>query len=228
MSDETRTADPTERQDREMGRRDALKAFVGLGLASGIAGCASGAAQPGPVPAQAPAASAEPGTVASTTATARPAGHEHPADGDALVFAFGDREGQMIAAVDVPADGPQIFAYPADPDGTHVASASRLDQLILVRVDPAGMTEETAARAVEGIVAYSAVCTHEGCDIDDWDDETRHLVCPCHDSVFDPSDNGRVAEGPARRRLASLPLRVVDGMLVAAGPFSGRVGFPRG
>ena len=195
-----------------MDRRAALKAFVGLGLASGLTDCTS-AAEPGATPSP-PEADATPLEE-----------HEHPAEGDVLVFAFGDREGQVIAPSDVPLGGPQLFAYPADSDGAHVASESRLDQVMLVRLDPSSLTDETAARAVEGIVAYSAVCTHEGCDVSDWNEDGLQLVCPCHDSEFDPSDNGQVTEGPARRRLAALPLKIVDGTLMAGGGFLGRVGF---
>lgn len=209
-----------------MDRRAALKAFVGLGLASGLTDCTS-AAEPGATPSPRSAAS-ESGAGTEPEADATPLEeHEHPAEGDVLVFAFGDREGQVIAPSDVPLGGPQLFAYPADSDGAHVASESRLDQVMLVRMDPSSLSEETAARAVEGIVAYSAVCTHEGCDVSDWNEDGLQLVCPCHDSEFDPSDNGQVTEGPARRRLAALPLKIVDGTLMAGGGFLGRVGFRR-
>ena len=202
----------------EIDRRAALKAFVGLGLASGLADCTSA-----PEPGGAPAPTEQP-PAADTTP---PEEHEHPADGDVLVFAFGDKEGQVIAPSDVPLGGPQIFAYPADAGGGHVASDSRLDQVILVRMDPSSLTEETTARAVDGIVAYSAVCTHEGCDVSDWNGDGLHLVCPCHDSAFDPSDNGQATEGPATRRLAALPLKIVDGRMMAGGGFQGRIGFRR-
>ena len=92
-------------------------------------------------------------------------------------------------------------------------------------MDPANLTDDTARNAAEGIVAYSGICTHEGCDVSDWTSESRRLICPCHDSEFDPMDNGRVTEGPARRRLAALPLKLVDGQLTVAGGFTGRVGF---
>ncbi len=214
-------------------RRAALKTLVGIGLATGLTDCTSGvqpSATPSPAAEHPEADSArqaaaverqpEPGTTLSEE-------HEHPAEGDELVFAFGDREGQVIAPSDVPLGGPQVFAYPADTGGGHVASESRLDQVMLVRMDPASLTEETAARAVDGIVAYSAVCTHEGCDVSDWNEDRLQLVCPCHDSEFDPTDNGQVTGGPARRRLAALPLAIVSGRLIAGGGFLGRVGFRR-
>lgn len=202
----------------EMDRRAALKAFVGLGLATGLTDCTS-AVQPSVTP--------SPPELEPEANPTPPEQHEHPAEGDVLVFAFGDREGQVIAPSDVPLGGPQIFAYPGDAGGGHVASESRLDQVMLVRMDPASLTEETASRAVDGIVAYSAVCTHEGCDVSDWNADNLQLVCPCHDSEFDPADNGQVTDGPARQRLAALPLEIVDGRMIAGGSFLGRVGFRR-
>jgi hypothetical protein len=128
----------------EMDRRAALKAFVGLGLATGLTDCTS-AVQPSVTP--------SPPELEPEANPTPPEQHEHPAEGDVLVFAFGDREGQVIAPSDVPLGGPQIFAYPGDAGGGHVASESRLDQVMLVRLDPASLTEETASRAVDGIVA---------------------------------------------------------------------------
>ena len=220
------TADPANEVAGEgsIDRRAALKAFVGLGLASGLADCTS-TAEPGAAPSPpsgGAAAAAEPGADPPP-----PEEHEHPAGGDVLVFAFGDKEGQVIAPSDVPLGGPQVFAYPADAGGGHVASESRLNQVMLVRLDPSSLTEETAVRAVDGIVAYSAVCTHEGCDVSDWNEDALQLVCPCHDSEFDPSDNGQATSGPARRRLAALPLEITDGRLMVRGGFQGRIGFRR-
>jgi Rieske Fe-S protein len=209
-----------------MNRRNAVKAFVGLGLASALTDCTPASRgggpageMPGPPPAQGPQLESEPERAPSLEE------HEHPADGDVLVFALGARKGEVVTPADVPLDGPQIFVYAGDTDGAHGASASRLDQIVLLRLDPLNLTEETAVHAADGIVAYSAICTHEGCDISDWSSENHRLICPCHDSEFDPRDNGQVTEGPARRRLAALPLKLVDGQLVVAGGFTGRVGF---
>jgi rieske iron-sulfur protein len=148
-----------------------------------------------------------------------------PQEGDALVFAYGDRAGQVIAAADVVLAAKQILAYPIAPATRRVRDGSRLNQLIVVRLPPEQLTEQTRARAADGVVAYSGVCTHTGCDVTDWYGDVLRFKCPCHESEFDPSDAARVVGGPAPLPLAALPLKLVDGMLVVAGPFEGRVGF---
>jgi Rieske Fe-S protein len=130
----------------------------------------------------------------------------------------------VIGPDDVDPEGSPIFAFPMDADSRHIASESRLNEVILVRLEPADLSEESASRSALGIVAYSAVCTHTGCEVSDWEEDTKRLKCPCHDSEFDPSDNGRVVGGPAPLRLAALPLRVADGVLSVAGGFSGPLG----
>lgn len=119
----------------------------------------------------------------------------------------------------------QIFAYPQDPVSGITRNASRLNQLIIVRVDPLGLLEQTQSRAVDGIVAYSGVCSHTGCDVTDWNGDQSRFQCPCHESQFDPSDGARVVGGPAPWPLAALPLKLVDGQLAVAGSWQGRVGF---
>lgn len=211
-------------------RRAAVKALLGLGLASGLGACAP-LRGPRLMPAppedsiDPPDGEAEPDL--APTARGPVEEHDHPADGDLLVFQFGDREGHVITPDDIALGGPQTFAYPMDADSTHVATESRTDQVMLVRLDPSELSAETMTRAADGIVAYSAICTHTGCEVSEWEEESRRFRCPCHDSEFDPSDNGRVLGGPAPRRLAALPLKVVDGALIVAGGFSGRVGAQR-
>jgi Rieske Fe-S protein len=148
-----------------------------------------------------------------------------PQEGDALVFAYGDRAGQVIAPADVALGAKQLLAYPMHAATRRVRDGSRLNQLIVVRLPPEKLAAETRARAADGIVAYSGVCTHTGCDVTDWFGDVLRFKCPCHESEFDPSDAARVVGGPAPWRLAALPLKVVDSALVVAGPFEGRVGF---
>ena len=45
-----------------------------------------------------------------------------------------------------------------------------------------------------GVKAFSAICTHLGCIVA-YDETTSHIVCPCHDGHFSPT-NGGVLSGP--------------------------------
>jgi Rieske Fe-S protein len=148
-----------------------------------------------------------------------------PQPGDGLVFAFGDRAGQPIAPQDLGVNMKQVFAYATDPASGVVRSGSRLNQVLVVRLDPVMLSAETLARSVDGVVAYSGVCSHTGCDVTDWDASANRFQCPCHESQFDPADGARVVGGPAPWQLAALPVALEDGHLVVAEPFVGRVGF---
>jgi len=59
-------------------------------------------------------------------------------------------------------------------------------------------------------VAYSAVCTHQGCTVA-YQSSTGELACPCHGSVFDPSNRAAVVNGPAQNPLPSIPVKVQGG-----------------
>ena len=181
-----------------MKRRDTLKAMLGIGLA---------------LPFSRRARSNE------------AAINSPPQADDVFVFAFGEREGDMIGPDDISAGSGQIFAYPMDPSTGVIRNGSRLNQILLVRIDPARLSEQTRSRSAQGIVAYSAVCTHTGCDVADWDGEASRFQCPCHDSQFDPADAARVVGGPAPRPLPSLPLALENGTLTVAGSFDAPVGF---
>jgi len=147
-----------------------------------------------------------------------------PQEGDQFVFPFGDREGQIITPEDLPLGGPQQVAYPMDPRAKIVRNGSSLNQVLLIRLDPAQLTEDARALAAAGVVAYSATCTHQGCLVSMWRAEAKTLFCACHGAQFDPRDRAQVVDGPAPRRLPILPLKMVDGVLTAAGGFTGRVG----
>ena len=148
-----------------------------------------------------------------------------PRENDRLVVAFGARAGEPIAPGDLEVGAKQLFAYPQDPVSGVIRNASRLNQIIVVRLDPAELTAETLGRSIDGVVGYSGVCTHTGCDVTDWYDDVRRFKCPCHESEFDPKDGAQVIGGPAPWPLAALPLKVVDGTLAVAGEFEGRLGF---
>ena len=119
-----------------------------------------------------------------------------------------------------------ITVFPAD------ALTADDSQVVLVRVRPELLMERTVAGgAVDGWVAYSKICTHAGCSVGLFGVdsrppiELRELVCPCHQSVFDPLDGARPVGGPATRPLPQLPLGIDgEGMLVALSDFDQPVG----
>lgn len=159
------------------------------------------------------------------TADDSPGDAAPPQEGDWLVYALGERAGQPIAVDDLAIGAKQVFAYAQDSATSQVRDGTRLNQVLLVHLDAAQLTPQTLARSADGVVAYSGVCSHTGCDVTDWRPEVNRFKCPCHESEFDPSDGARVVGGPAPWQLAALPLKIVDGKVAVAGAFEGRLGF---
>jgi Rieske Fe-S protein len=62
-------------------------------------------------------------------------------------------------------------------------------------------------------VAYSAICTHQGCTVAY---KNGQLACPCHGSVYDPSNGAQVVAGPAPRPLPEIPVEVRGGEVFRA------------
>lgn len=62
-------------------------------------------------------------------------------------------------------------------------------------------------------VAYSAVCTHQGCTVAY---NNGQLACPCHGSLFDPANGADVIAGPATSPLPEIPVKVEGGDIVKA------------
>lgn len=62
-------------------------------------------------------------------------------------------------------------------------------------------------------VAYSAVCTHQGCEVAF---RNGQLACPCHGSVFDPANGGAVVTPPAEQPLPEIPVEVRGGEVFKA------------
>jgi rieske iron-sulfur protein len=146
---------------------------------------------------------------------------ERPKEGDLLVSIESD---DALALKDVPISGPPVLAWPMDPASKTVRKESRLNKIVLLRFEPAALNETTKERAIDGVVAYSAICPHAGCEVSGWAADQQLLECSCHYSHYDPRAAAAVIDGPAPRPLAALPLKIVDGKLAVAKPFTGRVG----
>jgi ubiquinol-cytochrome c reductase iron-sulfur subunit len=136
------------------------------------------------------------------------------------------RIGQLINAE------PEIF-YNGEPYGEEtIEGHEQLVEktkaaIIVVRMQPDDITPSKGREnwGVGGILAYSKICTHVGCPISLWEQQTHHLLCPCHQSTFDLADNGKVIFGPAARALPQLPIAVdEEGYLIATSDFTEPVG----
>ena len=95
-----------------------------------------------------------------------------------------------------------------DPDGKWCATARGSTRCWCFALDPATLSEETRERAAGGIVAYSAICPHAGCEVSGWVAQQAVLECSCHDSRYNPRDAAAVIDGPTPRALPALPLAV--------------------
>jgi Rieske Fe-S protein len=148
---------------------------------------------------------------------------ERPREGDLLVS--NDSAGaRPLTPKDIPAGGPPVLAWPMDPASRLVRDGSRLNKVLLVRLDPKTLVGLTRERAADGVVAYSAICPHAGCEVSVWVSDQKIMECSCHYSHFNPREGAAVIDGPAPRALAALPLRITNGNLAVAKPFTGRVG----
>jgi rieske iron-sulfur protein len=147
-----------------------------------------------------------------------------PQEGDLLIKA-GEPRLTPLTPDDIPLGAMQTMAWAMDPMDNTVRSGSRLNRVLLLRLDVETLTPDTRSRAADGVVAYTAICTHSGCEVEEWLTDDQLLYCSCHSSKFDPKDSARVLDGPAPRMLPALPLKLLNGKLVVAKPFTARVGF---
>jgi len=162
----------------------------------------------------------------------QPGSDERPQKADVLVVSEGEHEGQVIEPQDLKPGGPPVRAWPKDPKTSVIRNGSRLNEVLVVRLDPAELDDETRARSADGIVAYSVICSHAGCPVTGWlkgaEVDNDVLKCFCHNSEFDPRQSAQVVFGPAPRRLAALPLATTGGSLTVAATFVGKVGGQQG
>jgi ubiquinol-cytochrome c reductase iron-sulfur subunit len=99
--------------------------------------------------------------------------------------------------------------------------------VLLVRMRPEDLQLDGEAQewAIDGHVAYSSICTHLGCPVKLYEQQTHHLLCPCHQSTFAADEGAKVIFGPAARPLPQLPIAVDDeGYFVATSDFREPIG----
>jgi rieske iron-sulfur protein len=181
--------------------------FVGAAALVSIGGSLSAFAEAGPMPA--------------------PEDTGLPVVGDTFIFGDGQNKGKVVVVEDLVIGGPPAVAQAKDAASGTVRESDH-STVLLLRLPPESVPPELKESAAQGVLAYSAMCTHLGCIVSDWAKDEKLFVCPCHEAKFDPMQEGKVISGPASRALPVLPLKVDDGKLVVADVFTGPVGPKKG
>lgn len=127
-----------------------------------------------------------------------------------LLQAAGVSAGAISALVLLPACGHATGSAPTGPVAAGNVSALGVGKMIV-------MSNIAVARDAKGVYGMSAVCTHEGCLLDDGPSTIASgLSCACHGSTFDGS--GAVTAGPARVALQHYAVTIAaDGSMVVDG-----------
>ena len=116
--------------------------------------------------------------------------------------------------------------FPAVPGGNRESDAATM--LIRLRPEQMAVDRPRPGQADFGYgdyVAFSKICTHAGCPVSLYEQETSRILCPCHQSQFDVTQGAKPVFGPATRPLPQLPITVDDeGFFVARSDYIEAVG----
>lgn len=178
---------------------------LSVGLAAGAAALAACGGNP-ELSVQSSAAGASPGSVAASSAAATSA--TPSSSSSALGSSAAASRAETSAAATGAAPATSAASVPTTTNYGALEAIPEGGALI------AGPENAPIALARTGttVVAFSAVCTHQGCTVNA---RGAQLVCPCHASKFDPL-TGAVQGGPAPSPLPSVAVQVVDGIVYAA------------
>ena len=133
--------------------------------------------------------------------------------GDVFTYAdgtTGGQPGQPFKSSDLPVNG-SVQLFP-------MGKEANQDNLVqVVRIAPGD--------GVAGLVAYSAICTHLGCAVNQKLNRDNLILCPCHGSIYDPANHASVRRGPSDRALPGIAIAEgPNGTVVAKGLFDGPIG----
>jgi ubiquinol-cytochrome c reductase iron-sulfur subunit len=139
-----------------------------------------------------------------------------------------DGTNRPLKASDFDSPGGMITVVPEGIDRTADPISELAKAATIVINVPVGEFKPLKGREnwhVNGIVAYSKICTHVGCPAALYEQTTHHILCPCHQSTFDATDGAKVLFGPAARALPQLPISVDgEGYLIATSDYKVPVG----
>ena len=138
-----------------------------------------------------------------------------------------DPGGVVLKASDLQV-GSVAHVLPQLPEGEeHTLKDLNKDAVIVLRLRPEDfdLPGDRLTWTHEGIIAFSKICSHMGCAVGLYEQQTHHLLCPCHQSTFDVTRAAKVIFGPAARPLPQLAITVdSEGYLIAKDGFDQPVG----
>jgi len=154
-----------------------------------------------------------------------------PQAGDMFVFLHGPKKDQVVTVDDVVLEAEPIVAQAKDPNGA--AREGDKATALLYRTPKDKVPSDMATETIDGVMAFSAMCPHQGCMMDELHhpnevNNTFGFICPCHDAVFDPNEAGKCVGGAESPSLAYFPIKSEGGNIVVSGAPSKYVGVQRG
>jgi ubiquinol-cytochrome c reductase iron-sulfur subunit len=118
--------------------------------------------------------------------------------------------------------------FPAVPGGNSVHHSDAATMLIRLRPEQLAVFQPRPGQAdfrYGDYVAFSKICTHAGCPVSLYEQETSRILCPCHQSQFDVTKDGKPVFGPAVRPLPQLPIELDnEGYFVARSDYIEAIG----
>lgn len=149
-----------------------------------------------------------------------------PQIGDRLMITKGAHKDEFLRPEMLAIGEAQVEGFPFGVEDDVLRKRNRFNRLLFVRVEPDAVDVKVAPLAADGVLVYSAICTHKGCTIKSWMAEEQHLRCYCHLAEFDVLTGGSVRGGPARAPLPMLGVAIDDeGYVVVAKAFNRKPGF---
>jgi rieske iron-sulfur protein len=150
-----------------------------------------------------------------------------PQVGDVFVFTAGPKKGNVVTVDDVVVDANPITVQAKDPNGA-VRDGDNCT-VLLYRVAKDKVPADMAPDTIDGLAAWSAVCTHQGCMLTDIHLKSEAVnafgfICPCHDAIFDPLQEGKNTGGATSATLAYFPIKSDGGKIVVKDLPSAHVG----
>jgi ubiquinol-cytochrome c reductase iron-sulfur subunit len=127
-----------------------------------------------------------------------------------------DSTNRPLTPAEFSSPGQMITVIPEGYQDNEVELAKATAIIIKLAPGELKLPQQRMNWTVDGIVAYSKICTHVGCPVALYEQTTHHILCPCHQSTFDAATGATVLFGPAARPLPQLPIGTnSDGYLVA-------------